>query len=144
MHRETIEVANAPAEILEVRETRWGPIAHDEDDGSALALRWTAQQAGSLDFGLLDLASAADLDAALRAVRAVGVPAQNMLLGDTSGRIAWRLVGRIPARVGGCDPQAPCARWRAATGAAGIRPMPPYSLSCSTHRAAACGRRMPA
>lgn len=107
VHRETIEVANAPAEILEVRETRWGPIAHDEDDGSALALRWTAQQAGSLDFGLLDLASAADLDAALRAVRAVGVPAQNMLLGDTSGRIAWRLVGRIPARVGGCDPQAP-------------------------------------
>ena len=107
VHRETIEVANGTAETLEIRETRWGPIAHDEADGSALALRWTAQMPGSLNFGLLDLVHAADLDAALRMARQAGVPAQNMLLGDAEGRIAWRLVGRIPARVGGCDPKAP-------------------------------------
>lgn len=107
VHREVIEVAGGDAETLDVRETRWGPIAHDEADGSALALRWTAQQPGSLDFGLLDMARAADLDAALRVARDIGVPAQNMLLGDAGGRIAWRLVGRIPARIGGCDPQAP-------------------------------------
>lgn len=107
VHRETLDVANAPAEILEVRETRWGPITHDEADGSALALRWTAQLPGSLNFGLLDLTRAAGLDDALRIARSAGVPAQNMLLGDAEGRIAWRLVGRIPARVGGCDPKAP-------------------------------------
>ena len=107
VHRETIDVANAPSEVLEVRDTRWGPIAHDEPDGSGLALRWTAQQPGSLSFGLLDMTRAADLDAALRVAREAGVPAQNMLLGDADGRIAWRLVGRIPVRIGGCDPKAP-------------------------------------
>ena len=107
VHRETIDVANGAAETIEIRETRWGPIAHDEADGSALALRWTAQMPGSLNFGLLDLVHAGDLDAALRMARQAGVPAQNMLLGDAEGRIAWRLVGRIPARVGGCDPKAP-------------------------------------
>ncbi|MGL6290303.1 MAG: penicillin acylase family protein, partial [Silanimonas sp.] len=107
VHRETIEVANAPSETLEVRETRWGPIAHEEPDGSALALRWTAQQPGSLSFGLLDLTRAGGLDDALRIAREAGVPAQNMLIGDADGRIAWRLVGRIPVRIGGCDPKAP-------------------------------------
>lgn len=107
VYRETIEVANAPSEILEVRETRWGPITQDENDGSALALRWTAQQPGSLNFGLLDLTRAAGLDDALRIARVAGVPAQNMLIGDADGRIAWRLVGRIPVRLGGCDPKAP-------------------------------------
>jgi penicillin amidase len=107
IHRETIDVANMPSETLEVRETRWGPIAHEEPDGSALALRWTAQQTGSLNFGLLDMTRAGNLDAALRIARGAGVPAQNMLLGDAAGRIAWRLVGRIPVRVGGCDPKAP-------------------------------------
>lgn len=107
VHRETIEVANAPAEVLEVRETRWGPITQEEADGSALALRWTAQLPGSLDFGLLDLVRAGNIDAALDIAREVGVPAQNMLIGDADGRIAWRLVGRIPVRVGGCDPKRP-------------------------------------
>ena len=107
VHHETIEIAGAPSETLAVRETHWGPIAHDEADGSALALRWTAQQPGSLDFGLLDLTRAATLDEALHVARRVGVPAQNMLIGDANGRIAWRLAGRIPARVGGCDPRAP-------------------------------------
>jgi penicillin amidase len=107
VHRETIEVANASAETLEVRETRWGPITHDEANGSALALRWTAQLPGSLNFGLLDLTRASGLDDALRIARSAGVPAQNMLVGDADGRIAWRLVGRIPMRVGGCDPKAP-------------------------------------
>ena len=108
VHVETIEVAGGDDVTLDVRETRWGPIAHDEaEDGGALALRWTAQLPGSLNLALLDLTRAADLDAALRVAREAGVPAQNLLLGDATGRIAWRLVGRIPVRVGGCDPRAP-------------------------------------
>lgn len=107
VQQEIIEVANAAPEILEVRETRWGPIARTLDDGRAFALRWTVQEPGSLDFGLLDLARADGLDAALRTAREAGVPAQNMLLADSDGRIAWRLIGRIPVRVGGCDATAP-------------------------------------
>lgn len=107
VHQETIEVAGEPSEMLEVRETRWGPIAHEEPDGSALALRWTTQLPDSLNFGLLDLTRASNVDDALRIAREVAVPAQNMLIADADGRIAWRLAGRIPVRVGGCDPKAP-------------------------------------
>jgi len=107
VHREQIDVAGGAPEMLEVRETRWGPITADESDGSALALRWTAQLPGSLNFGLLDLARAGSLEDALTAARGAGVPAQNLLVGDRQGRIAWRLIGRMPLRVGGCDPQAP-------------------------------------
>ncbi|GIX38887.1 MAG: penicillin acylase [Silanimonas sp.] len=107
VHEERLAVAGGEAETLVVRETRWGPILHEQADGSALALRWTAQLPGSLDFGLLDLVRADGLDAALEVGRRAGVPAQNMLVADHAGRIAWRLVGRIPVRVGGCDPTAP-------------------------------------
>lgn len=107
VHREILEVAGASPETMDVRETRWGPIVEQAADGSALALRWTAQLPGSLNFGLFDLVRAKGLDDALRAAREAGVPAQNMLIGDADGRIAWRLVGRIPVRVGGCDPRAP-------------------------------------
>jgi penicillin amidase len=111
VHEETIVVAGGRDETLVVRETRWGPLLPEASEGlpddRALALRWTAHQPGALDFGLLGLARAGDLDAALAAARETGVPAQNLLVGDRHGRIAWRLIGRIPDRVGGCDPQAP-------------------------------------
>jgi penicillin amidase len=123
VHREQIDVAGGSSEWLEVRDTRWGPITSDEDDGSALALRWTAQMPGSLNYGLLDMAHAGSLDAALANARAAGVPAQNLLVADRQGRIAWRLIGRMPRRTGACDPKAPMlplegcdwAGWRPAT-----------------------------
>lgn len=103
--QERIVVKGAPDVMLAVRETRWGPIIEtDGDDG--LALRWTAHR-GGLNFDLGEFAHAADLDAALAIARGVGIPAQNLLIGDASGRIAWQLLGRIPHRVGGCDASMP-------------------------------------
>lgn len=103
--QDRITVKGAPDTVITVRETRWGPITQsDGDDG--LALRWTAHQ-GGLNFGLGDFAHAADLDEALDIARGVGIPAQNLLIGDASGRIAWQLLGRIPHRVGDCDASAP-------------------------------------
>jgi len=110
VHEERLEVAHGEPETLVVRETRWGPILPDEAGASedeALALRWTAHVPGALDFRLLDLARAGDLDQALAVARSAGVPAQNLVVGDASGRIAWRLMGRIPRRVGACDPTSP-------------------------------------
>ncbi|MBO7942930.1 penicillin acylase family protein, partial [Streptomyces sp. S9] len=39
---ESIAVAGRAPEKLLVRETAWGPLLHDNPDGSALALRWSA------------------------------------------------------------------------------------------------------
>ncbi|MCD9028485.1 penicillin acylase family protein [Luteimonas sp. BDR2-5] len=102
-HSERIEVAGGNAETLEVRESEWGPVLHEEPDGSALALRWVAHLPGALDFGLADLAHARDLDDALAIADRAAIPTQNLLVGDRRGQIAWRLVGPLPVRSAGCD-----------------------------------------
>jgi penicillin amidase len=123
---ETISVAGAPDSLLEVRETRWGPILHEHtvqgaplgessveaqhdqaQATSALALMWTVHRAGAIDLGLLDMAHAADLDQALAVGQRAGMPAQNLLVADHHGRIGWTIAGRIPQRLGDCDAQLP-------------------------------------
>ncbi|MCX7034229.1 MAG: penicillin acylase family protein [Arenimonas sp.] len=98
----------APVE-LKVRETRWGPITTELDDTTSLALRWTAQLPGALNFGLSDLAFAGNLDEGLAAADLAGIPAQNLVIGDSAGRIGWRLTAQLPERAGQCEPTAPLA-----------------------------------
>lgn len=111
-HRETIAVAGAaPVEVL-VRETRWGPIVHERHALGSLALVWTAHYPDAVGFGLNALESARDLDTALALAHRAGSPAQNMVVGDRTGRIAWTIAGAIPRR-GSADPKAP-SDWSAA------------------------------
>ncbi|HMB57269.1 MAG TPA: penicillin acylase family protein [Arenimonas sp.] len=120
---ETILVKGEADVDFIVRETRWGPIVKDQNDGSALALRWTAQLPGSLNLDLADLARAGGLDAGLAVADVAGIPAQNLVIGDSSGRIAWRLTAKMPLRSGNCNAKepltvaAPCrwSGWLAAT-----------------------------
>ncbi|GAA3922357.1 penicillin acylase family protein [Luteimonas lutimaris] len=104
-HRETIEVAGAGAATLVVEDTTWGPILEREPDGSALALRWTAHLPGGLNLGLAEFARAGNLATALRAADHAALPTQNLLLADSQGRIAWRLLGPLPQRTGSCSTQ---------------------------------------
>jgi len=99
---ERIRVAGQADEQFRVEETRWGPVLHRNPDGSRLALRWTAHLPGALNFGLAGFARAASLDDALRVADRTGVPHQNLVIGDRSGRIAWRLLGPVPARAADC------------------------------------------
>jgi len=98
----------APVELT-VRETRWGPITAELDDTTSLALRWTAQLPGALNFGLSDLALAGNLDEGLAAADLAGIPAQNLVIGDSKGRIGWRLTAQLPHRAGACEATAPLA-----------------------------------
>lgn len=107
VHEERIEVAGGATEILRVEDTDWGPVLRREDDGRLLALRWNAHLPGALDFGLMGMAHARDLDQALAVADRTAVPTQNLLLGDAGGRIAWRLLGPLPQRDAGCTPREP-------------------------------------
>ncbi|MCD5966653.1 penicillin acylase family protein, partial [Stenotrophomonas maltophilia] len=118
VHEERIAVAGQADVLFPVRETDWGPILHTHADGSGDALRWVAHLPGAvrLDFG--DLARAGDLDSALQFADHAGIPAQNLVVGDRSGRIAWRLIGARPDRGPGCAPAGftaannqDCAPW---------------------------------
>ena len=102
-HQETIRVAGGEPVTLEVEETGYGPILHHGKDGTALALRWVAQLPGSINFRLADFAIAKDLQSALATADQMATPAQNLVIGDASGRIAWRIAGPLPSRDASCD-----------------------------------------
>lgn len=103
-HVETIRVAGAAPVRFAVRESAWGPILHDNPDGSLLALRWAAQLPGAIRLDFAQMSTAADVQAAFAVADRSGIPAQNLLLADRSGRIAWRLIGARPVRNAGCGP----------------------------------------
>ncbi|HDS1039838.1 TPA: penicillin acylase family protein [Stenotrophomonas maltophilia] len=119
VHEEHIAVAGQADVVLPVHETAWGPILHTHADGSGDALRWVAHLPGAVRMDFAGMARAGDLDQALKTADHAGIPAQNLVIGDRSGRIAWRLIGARPDRGPGCVPQgfntlqnsADCAPW---------------------------------
>lgn len=104
---EKILVKDGPAVDFTVTETIWGPVTRELNATTSLALRWAAHQANSINLNLAGMAAAANIDDALRRAGDIGMPAQNMMIADASGRIAWRLTAQIPNRLGDCDIQAP-------------------------------------
>jgi len=108
-HQETIEVAGASPETLTVRETVWGPLIGEDARGRPLALAWTAHRPGAMNLRLAALEAARDIDEAVDIAATAGMPAQNAVIGDATGRIAWVMAGQIPARHG-YDPALP-ASW---------------------------------
>ena len=123
VHRERIDVAGAEPVDLVVEESAWGPVMHEAGDGQVLSLRWTAHLPGAINLGLLALSRAADVEQALASARDMALPTQNLVIGDRSGRIAWRVLGPVPQRGPGCDARAPvatagagaCAPWTVST-----------------------------
>jgi penicillin amidase len=103
---ELIHVKGGADVSLSVEEDAWGPVIAREADGRRLSLFWVAHVPGSLTLGLADFARAGSVDEALTLADAVGIPQQNLVLADSRGDIAWKLVGRIPVRGATCDPGA--------------------------------------
>ncbi len=115
-HRERIVVRGADDEWLDVRETRYGPVVAESPEGQPLALQWVAHHAAGVNTGLGGMETARDIESALAVARRTGMPAQNLLVAGSDGRVAWSLMGRIPARGGdGLTPLAssdPAAAWQ--------------------------------
>jgi len=103
---ERIRVKGAPEETLEVISTIWGPVIDKDHRGRSRALRWTAHDPEALNSGLRMLEGVRTVEEALAVANGAGMPSQNFVCADASGRIAWTLTGRIPRRVG-FDGQAP-------------------------------------
>lgn len=115
-HRERIEVAHSAPVDFDVEETAWGPVMARDPRGNALALRWVGQQTGALNLGLAGLATAASVDEARAKLSNAALPAQNLVLADAEGRIAWKILGPLPRRDASCDGEglgstAACTPW---------------------------------
>jgi len=74
--------------------------ADDVKSGECLQAAWLATRPDATNFGLLRFEGARNIDDLLAVVPQVGIPGQNMVMGDSRGRIAWTLLGRVPASHG--------------------------------------------
>lgn len=97
---ESIRVKGDAEERLEVEDTVWGPVLDRDHLGRRRVLRWTAHEPDAVNFHLLQMETAGHVDQALDVAGRSGVPAQNVIVADASGRIGWTICGRIPRRVG--------------------------------------------
>lgn len=112
-HHETIRVKDAPDEQLIVDETEWGPILAKDYDGTPLALAWTALQPKAVNLRLGELGHTSSISGAILIAQNSGIPAQNFIVGDKNGNIAWTIAGLIPQRTDNYDPTLP-ADWSSA------------------------------
>ena len=128
VHQESISVKGAEAETLEVRDTRWGPILAKDADGTPLALAWTAHRPGAHNLELMNLETAETSDEAIAIAQRAGMPAQNFLVADRFGSIAWTIAGRMPHRTGNYDARLPADWSQPGTGWDGWLAHPDYPL----------------
>lgn len=76
---------------------------HETVDGHPFALQWAAYLPRALDLDLGRMATSASTQALVEHPVG-GIPAQNMLLTDSTGAIAWILAGNVPAHEpAGCN-----------------------------------------
>jgi penicillin amidase len=122
VHREEIAVRGGDPVILDVRETRHGPLLEVEAIGVTdveyaplerpYALRWTAADGLLEPAALLDVATAPSFEAFRSALRGLSCPGQNVVYADVDGTIGYQLTGRYPVRRSG-DGTAPVPGWTA-------------------------------
>jgi penicillin amidase len=105
---EVIQVRGVRAETLAVRTTRFGPVIARSAKGGWLAAQWTALDPAMYNTDLFGMDKAANTGAFLAALAGYGGPPLNFVVGDRTGRVAWKIGGRLPRRAG-YDPARPRA-----------------------------------
>lgn len=97
---EIIRVKGGEPVEVEIQSTEWGPVIGLGAKNRPFAYRWIMHDPAAINFGLIGMESAGDVTAALAVAHQAGIPAQNILIADTTGEIAWTIAGRLPKRVG--------------------------------------------
>lgn len=100
VHPETIRIAGGESRVIEVRETQWGPLLATDGEGNDLALLWIGHHPEAVDLGLMGLERASTATEAIATVQRIGMPPQNLVVGDRTGAIGWTVTGQIPRRQG--------------------------------------------
>jgi penicillin amidase len=112
---ETINVKNADAVTLIVKETIWGPVLDDGAYPDAdIAVSWIGHKQEAVNIRQLALEKAGNVSEALDIANRMGIPPQNFVCGDAQGNIGWTIAGQIPLR-GEFDARLP-ADWSQETG----------------------------
>ena len=91
--RQSLKVAGAADEVLELEQSPWGRV--ERLAGQPHVLHWQAYRPGAVNLQLLALEEAADVPAALALAPQLGIPTQNQLLVDRGGQLAWTPAGPL-------------------------------------------------
>ena len=109
---ESIGVRGDDAEAFTARESPLGVLVDVSEDGASCSLaRWLAREPGATNLAIADLMRARSVADALALAPRIGVPQQNLVVGDRDGRIGWSIIGRIPADAAAMSTADPIA-WR--------------------------------
>lgn len=106
VREQRIQVAGRKFVPLKVRSTIWGPVIGTAAGGALLVSHWSVAQPGGTNLAFMNMDRVGSVREGLKLAAQSGIPPQNLLI---AGRhhIAWSTVGRIPARVAGCDYTVP-------------------------------------
>src|SRR5688572_25901493 len=98
--REEINVKGAPAERVEMKFSRHGPIFHvDRARNRAYALRSALHEPGTAPYlAGLRLSQVRDCKTFLEAAAYWNAPSENLICGDVDGNISWRASALTPSR----------------------------------------------
>lgn len=97
---ELIKVRGEEPVNFVVNWTRWGPVIGEGDKTRPLAYRWTAHLPDAVNLSLMGLETATNVADALPIAQDAGMPAQNIIVVDQQGDMAWSIAGQLPRRVG--------------------------------------------
>ena len=100
IRKETIQVHGGEPVIFEARWTIWGPVVDEDHLGRPRALRWIAHSTEGANMGFVEIEEASTIDEAMAAANRTGIPPQNFVCADSTGRIGWTIIGSIPNRQG--------------------------------------------
>ncbi len=98
--REVITVKSAQDSVAEFKETIWGPVSQDPLLKGPVAVRWTELDPEAVDLGQLAMDRVRSVGEAVSVMNRAGGPANNVILADKDGHIAWTYTGKIPVRRG--------------------------------------------
>ncbi len=108
-HVEIIHVRGSDDIEMTVRSTVWGPLLDEDHHGRRRAISWLPLKPEASNLGLLRMETARTVTEAVSIAHQTGIPAQNLVVADAEGNIAWTIIGQIPKRTG-YDPMLP-ASW---------------------------------
>ena len=96
--KQIIAVKGQDAVDITVMDTIWGPVIGKDSQGNLLAYRWIAHDKSAVNMAITDLEIANTVEQAFSVAARAGIPAQNLMVGDSQGNIGWTIMGPIPVR----------------------------------------------
>jgi penicillin amidase len=98
---ERICAKGSSCEILPIEESLWGPVIGVDHQGRKLAYRWIAHDPVAVNLrSMLELERAGTARDALDIAHRMGIPHQNLVVGDVRGDIGWTVTTALPRRFG--------------------------------------------